>query len=40
MEVLPASGGTQRFPVLVQRLRAGKVVGLICDRDVTGGVLV
>src|SRR6266700_7015785 len=37
MEVLPASGGTQRFGVLAQRLRAGKVVGLICDRDVTGG---
>ena len=37
MEVLPASGGTQRFAILVQRLRAGKVVGLICDRDVTGG---
>jgi KDO2-lipid IV(A) lauroyltransferase len=37
MEVLPASGGTQRFGILVQRLRAGKVVGLICDRDVTGG---
>ena len=37
MEVLPASGGTQRFAILVQRLQAGKVVGLICDRDVTGG---
>jgi lauroyl/myristoyl acyltransferase len=37
MEVLPASGGTQRFAILVQRLRAGKIVGLICDRDVTGG---
>ena len=37
MEVLPASGGTQRFSILVQRLRAGKIVGLICDRDVTGG---
>jgi KDO2-lipid IV(A) lauroyltransferase len=36
MEVLPASGGTQRFAILVQRLRAGKIVGLICDRDVTG----
>src|SRR6266851_4712786 len=37
MEVLPASGGTQRFGILAQRLRAGKMVGLICDRDVTGG---
>ena len=37
MEVLPASGGTQRFATLVQRLRAGKIVGLICDRDLTGG---
>jgi KDO2-lipid IV(A) lauroyltransferase len=37
MEVLPASGGTQRFGILVQRLRAGKIVGLICDRDLTGG---
>ena len=37
MEVLPASGGTQRFAILVQRLRAGKIVGLICDRDLTGG---
>jgi KDO2-lipid IV(A) lauroyltransferase len=37
MEVLPASGGTQRFGILAQRLQAGKFVGLICDRDVTGG---
>ena len=37
MEVLPASGGTQRFAILAQRLRAGKIVGLICDRDLTGG---
>jgi KDO2-lipid IV(A) lauroyltransferase len=37
MEVLPASGGTHRFAILVQRLRAGKIVGLICDRDLTGG---
>jgi lauroyl/myristoyl acyltransferase len=37
MEVLPASGGTQRFGILAQRLRADKTVGLICDRDVTGG---
>jgi KDO2-lipid IV(A) lauroyltransferase len=40
MEVLPASGRPQRFAILAQRLRVGKVVGLICDRDVTGGVLV
>jgi phosphatidylinositol dimannoside acyltransferase len=37
MEVLPASGGTQRFAILAQRLQAGKIVGLICDRDLTGG---
>jgi phosphatidylinositol dimannoside acyltransferase len=37
LEVLPVSGGTQRFAILVQRLRAAKIVGLICDRDVTGG---
>src|ERR1051326_7038328 len=36
-EVLPATGGMQRFGVLAQRLRAG---GLVCppaDRAVTGG---
>jgi phosphatidylinositol dimannoside acyltransferase len=37
MEVLPASGGDSRFGVLAQRLRAGKLVCLPCDRDVTGG---
>jgi phosphatidylinositol dimannoside acyltransferase len=37
MEVLPASGGTSSaFGVLAQRLRAGEIVGLVCDRDVTG----
>jgi KDO2-lipid IV(A) lauroyltransferase len=37
VEVLPASGGTSSsFAVLVQRLRAGKLVALVCDRDVTG----
>jgi phosphatidylinositol dimannoside acyltransferase len=36
IEVLPASGGAQRFGVLAQRLRAGKPIGLVCDRDVTG----
>jgi lauroyl/myristoyl acyltransferase len=37
MEVLPASGGNSRFGILAQRLRAGKIVCLPCDRDVTGG---
>ncbi|MGO9294331.1 MAG: phosphatidylinositol mannoside acyltransferase [Streptosporangiaceae bacterium] len=37
MEVLPASGGGHPFGVLAQRLRAGKVVCLPCDRDITGG---
>jgi len=37
MEVLPASGGPcSAFGILAQRLRAGKTVGLVCDRDVTG----
>src|SRR5260370_40507278 len=36
MEVLPASGGTNRFGILAQRLRAGKLVCLVSDRDVTG----
>jgi phosphatidylinositol dimannoside acyltransferase len=37
LEVLPASGGaTRAFGTLAQRLRAGKLVGLVCDRDVTG----
>jgi phosphatidylinositol dimannoside acyltransferase len=37
MEVLPASGGAVRaFGVLATRLRAGKVVCLLADRDVTG----
>jgi KDO2-lipid IV(A) lauroyltransferase len=34
---LPASGGSSAFGVLAQRLRAGKLVCLVCDRDVTGG---
>ncbi len=38
IEVLPASGGTSSaFGVLAQRLRAGELVCLVCDRDVTGG---
>ena len=37
VEVLPAAGGTSSaFGILAQRLEAGKMVGLICDRDVTG----
>ncbi len=35
-EVLPATGGPHPFGVLAQRLRAGKLVTLLCDRDVTG----
>jgi KDO2-lipid IV(A) lauroyltransferase len=36
-EVLPATGGNSRFGVLAQRLRAGGLVCLVSDRDVTGG---
>jgi KDO2-lipid IV(A) lauroyltransferase len=37
MEVLPASGGVVRaFGTLAERLRAGKAVCLVADRDVTG----
>jgi KDO2-lipid IV(A) lauroyltransferase len=36
-EVLPASGGSNRFGILAQRLRAGGLVCLPADRDVTGG---
>jgi phosphatidylinositol dimannoside acyltransferase len=37
MEVLPASGGAgSAFSILADRLRAGKLAGLVCDRDVTG----
>jgi KDO2-lipid IV(A) lauroyltransferase len=36
-EVLPATGGVQRFGILAQRLRAGGLVCLPTDRDVTGG---
>jgi phosphatidylinositol dimannoside acyltransferase len=36
-EILPASGGMVRaFGVLSERLRAGKIVCLLADRDVTG----
>jgi phosphatidylinositol dimannoside acyltransferase len=36
MEVLPATGGAHPFGVLAQRLRAGRLVCLLADRDVTG----
>ena len=36
-EVLPATGGVGRFGILAQRLRAGGLVCLPADRDVTGG---
>jgi KDO2-lipid IV(A) lauroyltransferase len=36
-EVLPATGGVQRFGILAQRLRAGGMVCLPADRDITGG---
>jgi KDO2-lipid IV(A) lauroyltransferase len=35
-EVLPASGANSRFGILAQRLRAGHLVCLPADRDVTG----
>jgi phosphatidylinositol dimannoside acyltransferase len=35
MEVLPHVGGAGPFGVLEQRLRAGKLVCLVCDRDLT-----
>ncbi|HEY6276959.1 MAG TPA: phosphatidylinositol mannoside acyltransferase [Streptosporangiaceae bacterium] len=35
-EVLPATGGNSRFGILAQRLRAGGMVALPADRDVTG----
>jgi KDO2-lipid IV(A) lauroyltransferase len=36
MEVLPATGGVSRFGVLAQRLRDGRLVCLLADRDITG----
>jgi KDO2-lipid IV(A) lauroyltransferase len=36
MEVLPHSGGASRFGVLARRLRAGGLVCLLCERDLTG----
>jgi len=35
MEVLPLTGGPNIFGVLAQRLRAGHMVCLLCDRDLT-----
>ncbi len=35
MEVLPLTGGPHPFGVLAQRLRAGKLVCLVSDRDLT-----
>ncbi len=37
MEVLPATGGPHPFGVLARRLREGKLVVLLSDRDVAGG---
>lgn len=36
MEVLPHTGGPSRFGALAQRLRAGGLVCLLCERDLTG----
>jgi KDO2-lipid IV(A) lauroyltransferase len=36
MEVLPHSGGASRFGELARRLRAGGLVCLLCERDLTG----
>ena len=36
MEVLPHSAGASRFGVLAQRLQTGGLVGLLCERDLTG----
>jgi KDO2-lipid IV(A) lauroyltransferase len=35
-EILPASGGTGSFRLLLQRLRENKVICLVGDRDLTG----
>jgi len=35
MEVLPLTSGTGPFAVLARRLRAGRLVCLVCDRDLT-----
>jgi KDO2-lipid IV(A) lauroyltransferase len=36
MEVLPHSAGASRFGVLAQRLQAGGLVALLCERDLAG----
>jgi phosphatidylinositol dimannoside acyltransferase len=36
MEVLPHTGGPSRFGVLARRLRAGRLVCLLCERDLLG----
>lgn len=36
IQVLPATGGARPFGVLAQRLRAGSIVVLVADRDMTG----
>jgi len=36
MEVLPHTGGASRFGQLARRLRAGGLVCLLCERDLTG----
>ncbi|HET8970743.1 MAG TPA: phosphatidylinositol mannoside acyltransferase [Candidatus Nanopelagicales bacterium] len=35
MEVLPLTGGDPAFPTLLRRLREGKLVALLADRDLT-----
>jgi KDO2-lipid IV(A) lauroyltransferase len=39
MEVLPTSGGPHPFGVMAQRLRAGKLVCLVADRDLSDTAL-
>ena len=39
MEVLPHSGGASRFGMLARRLRAGGLVCLLCERDLSGSGL-
>ena len=36
MEVLPTTGGPHPFGVMAQRLRAGKLVCIVADRDLSG----
>jgi len=35
MEIVPTSGGAQAFGVMAQRLRAGKLVTIVADRDLS-----